>query len=144
MIESITEKVKKLENDKGNKLFLTVDEAVNIASVMSKPLNANVVAHIVLLEESPVDKEIDENSGMQRQRNTVGILIGIRSTGRAEDTNTELVNIRKKLNEGLFGWVPKDGYKPLSKALCNMQKLQDQQLFWMERYSTTYYLESTL
>jgi len=142
MIERISEKIKSLKNEYGEPLFITVDEAVNIASVMSRPLSANVVAHIVLLEESPLDSTIDELSGMQRQRGTIGVLVGIRSAGRAQDTNDELVNIRKKLNEALFGWVPVVGCKPLSKALCNMQKLQDQQLFWMERYSTTYYLES--
>jgi len=142
MIECITEKIKLLENEYDEPLFITVDEAVNIASVMSRPLSANVVAHIVLLEESPLDSTIDELSGMQRQRGTVGVLVGLRSMGLAQNTNDQLVNIRKKLNEALFGWVPIAGYKPLSKALCNMQKLQDQQLFWMERYSTTYYLES--
>ena len=144
MIDTVTQQISLLKNEQGKPLFANVKSAVNIVNAMSKPIVASPSVHIVLLEESPLDKDLDVGAKMQRVKITLGILIGLRSGGRAKDDNAELTFIRQKINQALFGWIPKPNYQPFSKALCNVQKLQDQQLFWMERFSTTYYLESIL
>lgn len=143
MIKAITTKITNAKDEDGKSLFIAVRPATEVADAMAKSLNASHVAFIVPLEEKPITDELDTGQAIQKQHATIGVLIGLRSVGNSEDDNERLIELRKNINKELFGWTPASGHKALLKGLCNMQKLQpNQQLFWMERFTTEFYLES--
>jgi hypothetical protein len=146
MIEQSFKRLEELTDDNGNPFFKHVGHALEVAQAMDKQLQTSPVAYVVEVEETPGEDYRDTGSSLQNMNVTVGILIGIRGTGRSDQDRIALKVARKKVRESLYGFQPEstdDGdFEPLRIGRNNMQRLSKNQLFWMDRFVSEQTIES--
>lgn len=137
MINSVIERLEALTDDDGKRIINDVKPALDIVETMSASLKVNVVVFVVLLEEQPGNNHRDMAyaPAIQTINETVGVLIGIRTTGRSEQDKNQLERVRKAIRGSLFGWTPTPIHSNFLLGKSNIQKIQSRQLFWMDRFT---------
>jgi len=142
MINALIKRVENMKDQRGKPLFASVLPATSILDVTSKPLTSQTVAFVVELDFTPDTNNRQMGPPSQNVTDLVGILVGYRGTGRLTQDSLVLDELNKQVRKYVFGWSPSDDHTPFLLAKSGMYKIQDRQLFWMNRFTTEHLEEA--
>ena len=144
MLNSVESRINALEKDGGGKLFTRVKSAFNINEIKGKSVPAPYIAYVVDLGEKPGTPLSDSAGTVTEITQTIGLLIGIQSRNDKAGTkgNALLKSVKDKVRISLLGWRPERRYRNFKIGSSAPFAFADNGIWWMERFTTTYILES--
>ncbi|WDE07290.1 hypothetical protein SG34_010575 [Thalassomonas viridans] len=144
MYSAIEKRLKELENDQGTVVFNQVLSALNMAALKDKSVPKPYCAYVVPVSEVPKKSTMDTAGAMQKMEVTFAVVVGIQSRNDPTGTkgNLLLQLLLKDMGKSLLAFVPAPGYSGCLLGAGNLLKMADNGIWWMQRFTTTFYLES--
>lgn len=145
MFGALKQRLTQLTTSQGHFVFDQVKSALSMASLKGKSIPKAYCAFIVPISDTPKTMANDGAGSINQITSTVGVVIGIQSrndpTGEKgnELLQTTLANVR----QSLLAFSPLPGYRSFQLSGGNLLSMSDNGIWWLEKFSTTYYLESS-
>lgn len=144
MIEAVEQRIRKLKNAEHKPLFNSVESAMNLSSIKNRSVPKPYCAYVANMGETPVTLENDSAGSVTQMKVTLGVIMGIQSRNdpTGQRGNSLIKAAQEVLRQSLLGWRPIRAYRPFEIAASAPFAFADNGIWWIERYTTTYYLES--
>lgn len=145
MYSAIEQRLIAAKNTQGEKLFLQFESLLDFSDIKGKNIPKQRCGYLVPIQQTPTVLENDLAGSVHQIKETFGIFIGLQSINdpKMKKANALIHNFIDDLRRELLGFSPKTGYQPLTLAGSNLSGISKNGIWWLERFSTTYYLEST-
>lgn len=145
MYSTIEQRLIAAQNDQGKKLFLKFESLLDFSDLKGKSIPKERCCYLVPISQQPTVMANDLAGSVHQIKETFGIFIGLQSINdpKMKKANALIHNFIRDLRHELLGFSPKAGYQPLTLAGSNLSSITTNGIWWLERFSTTYYLEST-
>ncbi len=137
MLDAIKARLESLKDEKNRPLLNQVDTAMGLANVRSRPLRGRRAAFVVPLSDRPGGNQRAVGEPLQQVTHQVGIVLVLR--GLEEDS---LQALRQRVRQALFGWQPLPQCDPMLLGNGDLYGMSDGQLWWLDRFTTSQYLEA--
>lgn len=136
MIESIISRIKSTVPE-----FKLLGGSVQFTTNAERPQPAAVPACFVLVNAELPGAPAAANLLIQQVQVEIGIVMVVRNvadvTGHAAALDIE--QLRHKVREVLYGWVPEGASAPLARGPSNLLAFREGHVWWQDIYSTSYY-----
>lgn len=144
MLTSVESRLQDLTGENGKPLFARVESALNINDIKGRSVPVPLCCYVIDLGETPNNALNDSAGSVAIVTATVGILIGLQSRNDKSGMkgNALLQNVKKQVRTSLLGWRVAREFTNFQLGASAPLVFADNGLWWMERFTTTYYLES--
>ena len=144
MYSAIEQRLMAAKNSQGDKLFLQFESLLDFSDIKGKNIPKQRCGYLVPIKQTPTVMANDLAGSVHQIQETFGIFIGLQSINdpKMKKANALIHNFISDLRHELLGFSPKAGYQPLTLAGSNLSAISNNGIWWLERFSTTYYLES--
>jgi hypothetical protein len=151
MSSAIEQRLQQAKNSNGEKLFLQLESVLDFSELKGKAIPKARCGYLVPISQKPKVMVNDLTGSVHEITETFGIFIGLQSINdpKMKKANALIHNFISDLRRELLGFSPIDlenpevNYQPITLAGSNLSSIADNGIWWLERFSTTYYLEST-
>ncbi|OUR62056.1 hypothetical protein A9Q74_06300 [Colwellia sp. 39_35_sub15_T18] len=145
MFTAVKQRVEQIDNAQGQRVFDQVKSALNMAALKGKSIPKSYCAYVVPVSDLPRSLADDLAGSVEEITSTVAVVIGIQSRNdpTGEKGNELLQETLSQVRKSLLAYSPKAGYRGFKLAGGNLLNMADNGIWWLEKFSTTYYLEST-
>ena len=145
MYTAIEQRLKQATSANGQKLFVQLESVLDFSELKGKAIPKARCGYLVPISQKPKVMVNDLAGSVHDIEETFGIFIGLQSINdpKLKKANALIHNFIGDLRRELLGFSPKAGYQPLVLAGSNLSSIADNGVWWLERFTTTYYLEST-
>jgi hypothetical protein len=145
MYAAIEKRLQQATSSNGQKLFLQLESVLDFSELKSKAIPKQRCGYLVPISQKPKVMVNDLAGSVHEITETFGIFIGLQSINdpKMKKANALIHNFISDLRRELLGFSPEVGYAPITLAGSNLSSIADNGIWWLERFSTTYHLEST-
>ena len=145
MYSAIENRITALTNANAKRVFNQVKSALNLAVVKTGSVPKPYCAYVVPVSDSAKNLMNDASGSIEQITTTFGIVVGIQSRNdpTGEKGNQLLQSVLTDLRISLMAYSPKLGYSGCKLAGGNLLNMSDNGIWWLEKFSTTYNLESS-
>lgn len=143
MLEEIISQLKRAELN-GQRLFVSVSEAVDLAKAMKAPLNNSPVAFVVEISRRPSGDSRTIGKPMQNVKTEIGVVIGISKVNDPQGTQTKakVAPILRQTRKTLFGFAPNDDCSAMLMGNADPIGVTNGTLWQLERFTTEHLEEA--
>lgn len=123
----------------GQRLFLSVEGAIDLAKAMDTSLVKSPVAYVIEISRRPVtNNERSIGPLMQNIKTEIGVVIGIKKINdpTGSKTKTQLAPVLTKTRQTLFGFRPTDDCAALMLGNADPVGVTKDALWQLERFTT--------
>jgi len=144
MYSAIEQQLKQAANNQGQSLFLQLESVLDFSELKSQAIVKPRCGYLVPISQKPTVMVNDNAGSIHQIEETFGVFIGLQSINdpKMKKANALIHQFIADLRRELLGFSPKAGYQPLTLAGSNLSSIASNGIWWLERFSTTYYLES--
>lgn len=137
MLEEIINKLQRAELN-GQRLFVSVSEAVDLAKAMQAPLKNSPVAYVVEISRRPSSDSRTIGRPMQNIKTEIGVVIGISKVNDPQGTKTKakVAPILMQTRKTLFGFEPNEDCSALLMGNADPIGVTKDTLWQLERFTT--------
>lgn len=141
----IEQRLQQATNSQGQPLFLQFESVLDFSELKGKAIPKARCGYLVPISQKPTVLENDLAGSIHQIQETFGIFIGLQSINdpKMKKANALIHNFIGDLRRELLGLSPEVGYQPITLAGSNLSSIAGNGIWWLERFSTTYYLDST-
>jgi len=145
MYNAIEQRLKNATNSQGQTLFLQLESLLDFSELKGKNIPKQRCGYLVPISQKPKVMANDLAGSVHQIEETFGIFIGLQSINdrKMKKANALIHTFISDLRRELLGFSPKAGYQPLVLAGSDLSSIAGNGIWWLERFSTTYYLESS-
>jgi len=145
MYSALDNRLTLLTNANNQRLFNQVKSALSLAIVKTGSVPKPYCAYLVPVSDSTKNLMNDASGSIEEITTTFGVVIGIQSRNdpTGEKGNQLLQSVLNIVRTSLMAYSPKTGYSGCKLAGGNLLNMSDNGIWWLEKFSTTYNLESS-
>jgi hypothetical protein len=145
MYSAIEQRLQQAKNSNGEKLFLQLESVLDFSELKGKAIPKTRCGYLVPISQKPKVMLNDLAGSVHEITETFGVFIGLQSINdpKMKKANALIHNFISDLRRELLGFSPKNNFESLTLAGSNLSSIADNGIWWLERFSTTYHLEST-
>jgi hypothetical protein len=145
MYAVLEKRLQQASNSQNQKLFLQFESLLDFSDLKGKNIPKKSCGYLVPISQKPTVLLNDLAGSVHEITETFGIIIGLQSLNdsKKKKANALIHNFINDLRRELLGFSPEVDYQPITMAGSNLFTIADNGIWWLERFSTTYTLEST-
>jgi hypothetical protein len=144
MYNVIEQRLQQAQSQQGNRLFLQFESVLDFSELKTKAVPKQRCGYLVPISQKPTVLENDLAGSIHEIKETFGIFIGLQSINdpKMKKANGLIHTFLSDLRRELLGLSPATGYQPITLAGSNLSSVASNGIWWLERFTTTYYLDS--